>query len=196
MPSKYSYHYYYRFLKCLEKYLKRKVEDRKKNKYIDEPEVLCWNEGDEQKKLGVNDILAAIEHIFDELIKKAPSACMGADNWLDQFFHRSEKVICPGMWCGNEHCKNNNGSYPYNCRAGDIPFECKVWKAWRLQWRSYPEKEVCQKCRYFKPYERDCFSIKQGKSWEEANKYRCLCRAKELPENCPKKNKERTKSND
>jgi hypothetical protein len=187
MPSKNSYTYYYLFLRCLRKNLDKQVEDQKKDKYISKPEILCWADtGRHKNLLGVNDIFESFKHIFGKLIEKAPSACMGADDWLDQFFHGAEKALCPGIWCHNEHCKSNDGRDPYNCSAGNVPGKCKIWKAWRFQWRSYPANEVCQKCRYFKPYERDCFSIKHAKRWEEANKYRCLCRARKLPENCPK----------
>jgi hypothetical protein len=94
-----------------------------------------------------------IEAIFDELIKKAPSLAMGGSGWLDTFFCEAARIICSGSWCHDDHCKDNNGGYPYNCRAGNIPSRCKIWKSWRLQWRSFPEKEECQKRRYFKPYD-------------------------------------------
>jgi hypothetical protein len=190
MSSKNSYSYYNKFLRCLKRNLEKQVEDRGKNKYIDEPEILVYSNigEDNSKPLGVDDILTAFEHIFDELIKKAPSACMGADDWLDRFFNNVDEVLCPGMWCHNERCESNNGGYPYYCSSGGVPSKCKAWKAWRMQWRSYPEKEVCQKCRYFKPIEKSMYNITQ-KQYEGICSYKCYCRAKELPDGCPKKEK-------
>jgi hypothetical protein len=190
MPSKNSYNYYGRFLKCLKRNLEKRVEDHQKAKYDPEQELCFGIRGDDSDKiLGADDIFTVFKYMFDGFIKKAPSACMGADDWLDRFFNNVDEVLCPGMWCHNEHCKHNNGGYPYNCSSGGLPSKCKVWKEWRFQWRSYPEKENCQKCRYFKPHERGCYSTKHAKKWEEANKYRCLCRAKELPEGCPKRDR-------
>jgi hypothetical protein len=191
MPSKNSYSYYCKFLRCLRKNLDQQAEDRKKDKWIDNPEAffkrIKYDDGNEEGfDIAAGGVYAAFKLVFDEFIEKAPSACMGADDWFDKFLINAVSLLCPGKWCGNPHCKHNNNRYPYNCAVGSLPYKCKTWKDWRKMWRSYPEKEVCQKCRYFKPYERDCFSIKQGESWEEANKYRCLCRAKKLPENCPK----------
>jgi hypothetical protein len=68
-----------------------------------------------------------------------------------------------------------------------LPSNCEIWNAWRLQWRSYPEKEACQKCKYYKPEkpyypnDKDCVSRA-----EKVNQYKCYCRAKQLPDYCPK----------
>ena len=170
MPSKNSYTYYDRFLSCVEKRFGREKKHYSRWDYV------VHLTGDQFK--------AAIEIIFDILIKKAPSAQMGGDDWLDKFFVHADKILCSGMWCYNERCKDNNTGSPYFCEAGNIPSTCKEWKAWRQKWRSYPEKEECQKCHYFKPY-----PLAPGQNREEANDYRCLCRAKELPVNCPKRSK-------
>jgi hypothetical protein len=201
MPSKNSYDYYNRFLKCLRLYLEKKVEDRKKEKWIDDPETLYqWLQNDDGEKrydLTIGSIRAAFEFVFDEFIKKAPSACMGANDWFDGFLVNADGLLCPGKWCQNPHCGQHNGSYPYNCSGNNIPYKCKIWKDWRKIWRSYPEKNECQNCRHYKPekpyypHDKDCVT-----RTKKINQYKCYCRAKELPENCPKKSKERTKSND
>ena len=175
MPSYNSYTYYKRFLACVEKRFGKEKKHYGKWDYV--------------VQLTSYQFRAAIKIIFDILIEKAPSAQMGGDAWLDHFLVNADRVICPGMWCCHERCKDNSTGSPYYCRAGVIPSKCKVWKAWRQQWRSYPEKEECQKCRHFKPYDNSCYSLIHGKNLEEANKYRCLCRAKELPVNCPKRSK-------
>jgi hypothetical protein len=192
MPSYNSYVYYKRFLRCLRRNLEKQVEDRRKKKYIDKPEILVYGDwdGDNPKPLGADDIYTVFKHIFDELIKKAPSAQMGGDGWLDKFFNSADKDLCSGMWCHNERCESNNGGYPYYCSSGGLPSKCKAWKAWRMQWRSYPEKEVCQKCRYFKPIEKIVYITQ--KQYEEICSYKCYCRAKKLPEGCPKKKEEMT----
>ena len=189
MPSNNSYTYYNRFLGCLERYLNKKVEDRKKEKYIDEPEKLyqSLDYDSEPIELTVDVIKAAFEYIFDKLIKKAPSAAMGADDWLDKFFCNVVDFLCPGMWCGNNHCKDNSSHYPYSCREGCLPSKCKIWKAWRLTWRSYPDNEVCQKCRYYKPVPNIDPRYRTDLQTKEINEYKCYCRSKELPKGCPKK---------
>jgi hypothetical protein len=194
MPSKNSYAYYGRFLKCLRLYLKRKVDDRKKEKYIDEPEIIHkWIEYEGENKgvdLTIDSISAAFEYVFDEFIKKAPSACMGANDWFDEFLASADSLLCPGIWCGNPHCKHNDNCYPYNCAGGNLPYKCKIWKNWRNMWRSYPEKKECHKCRYYKPekpYKCPMNDKAAINRIYERNKYKCYCRAKELPENCPKR---------
>jgi hypothetical protein len=198
MSSKNSYVYYSRFLKCLRVYLEKKVEDRKRDRFIHEPEIIHqWIEHEGEEKgfdLTVGSIRAAFEFVFDEFIEKAPSACMGANDWFDRFLINARDLLCPGIWCGNPHCKKNDGSYPYNCSGGNLPYKCKTWKDWRQIWRSYPEKEECQKCRYYKP-EKPYYPHNKADiaSAEKTNRYKCYCRAKELPEKCPKKPKTKGK---
>jgi hypothetical protein len=136
--------------------------------------------------------MRAILNLFDDLIEKAPSACMGADDWLDKFFHNAEKELCTGMWCGDEHCKKYGSAYPYNCSAGCLPSKCEVWRAWRKQWRSYPEKKECRECKYYKPavpYKCPANDKHYIKNILEINQYKCYCRSKILPDGCPKKGK-------
>jgi hypothetical protein len=191
MPSKNSYDYYSRFLRCLRLYLEKKVEDRKKRS--DERETFYqWIMSDDGKEEGfdltIGTIRAAFEFVFDEFIKKAPSACMGADDWFDKFLVKADSLLCPGKWCSDPHCEHNNSRYPYNCSGGNLPYKCKIWKDWRKTWRSYPEKAECRKCRYYKPekpyYPHDKACIAEV---EKINRYKCYCRAKILPEDCPKK---------
>jgi hypothetical protein len=191
MASKNSYAYYTRFLRCLRKYLEKKTSDKKEDKYIadDERDILTWVRSSEDRHgLKASDIYVAFEFLLDYLIEKSPSACMGADDWLDKFFTHAGDALCTGIWCGNTHCEHHNGEYPYNCAAENMPSKCKTWKAWRFQWRSYPEKEDCQQCRHYKPekpyYPNDRACVA---SVEKQNQYKCYCRSKELPENCPKK---------
>jgi hypothetical protein len=192
MPSKNSYTYYNRFLMCLERYLKKKVDDNKKHNekynYTNDPYILStYDNGKGQ--LGVESIFRAFVYIFDDLIKKAPSATMGGDDWLDKFFINTDGELCPGMWCGNERCQNYNGGYPYYCQTGMIPGKCEKWKTWRLSWRSYPENGACQKCKHYKPDTADMHYRSSSLQLKQINEYKCYCRAKELPENCPKKKK-------
>jgi hypothetical protein len=193
MPSNNSYAYYSKFLKCLRLYLEKKVEDRKKDRWIDDPETLYqWIKYDDGKEEGfdltIGSIRAAFEFVFDEFIKRAPSACLGANDWFDVFLVNADGLLCPGKWCKNPHCKNNNNRYPYNCAIGSLPHKCKTWKDWRKMWRSYPEKDECRKCKHYKPekpyrpYDKACAA-----EAEKINQYKCYCRAKELPENCPKR---------
>jgi hypothetical protein len=117
---------------------------------------------------------------------------MGGDDWLDKFFTKADPILCPGMWCHDEHCEKNNGGYPYNCSEGKIPSKCPVWKAWRLQWRSFPEKTECKGCKYYKPekpYKCPMNDKAAINRIYETNKYKCYCRAKLLPDGCPKKTK-------
>jgi hypothetical protein len=189
MPSKNSYCYYNRFLLCLRKHLEKTVEDRKSDKHIDNPTVIYqYIDYDEPAvALTADSIVAAFEYIFDKLIKKAPSAQMGGDDWLDEFFNNADEVLCSGTWCRNERCLNNDSGHPYYCKLGNVPAKCKDWKAWRWQWRSYPEKEECQKCKYYKPekpyypHDKNCVA-----RTEKINCYKCYCRAKKLPDGCPK----------
>jgi hypothetical protein len=200
MPGKNSYVYYKRFLKCLRRYLEKKVEEQRKEKYIDNPEILKkWirYDGDEYAKgvdLTADGIYAAFKSVFDEFIEKAPSACMGADNWFDKFLFNADGLLCAGMWCGHERCENNDGGEPYYCRAGNVPGKCKAWKAWRWRWRSYPEKEECRKCRHYKPEEP--YDRKDVSRTEKINRYKCYCRAKELPEGCPKQGRKSNENGD
>jgi hypothetical protein len=136
--------------------------------------------------------MKALLKLFDDLIEKAPSACMGADDWLDKFFRNAEKELCTGMWCGNDRCKKHNGGDPYNCSEGCLPSKCEVWRGWRKQWRSYPENEICKKCKYYKPvspYKCPANDKQYISSLLKTNQYKCYCRAKELPSGCPKKGK-------
>jgi hypothetical protein len=182
MSSNNSYTYYNRFLKCLRRYLEKIVEKRKKDKWIDDPETLYVD-------LTIDDIYAAFKFVFDNFIKKAPSACMGADDWFDRFLVKADMVLCSGVWCFNERCSDNDTGSPYYCLAGNIPGKCEKWKAWRLTWRSYPENELCQKCRYFKPDKADQHWKITEQQLKKINEYKCYCRKKELPGNCPKKGK-------
>jgi hypothetical protein len=201
MPSKNSYNYYSRFLKCLHRYLEKNIEEQKKDKWIDDPETffkrIKYDDGSEEGfNINAGGVYAAFKLVFDEIIEKAPSACMGADDWFDKFLISAVSLLCPGKWCGNPHCKQNNNRYPYNCAIGSLPYKCKTWKDWRKMWQSYPEKETCQKCKYYKPekpyypHDKDCVA-----RTEKINQYKCYCRSKELPEGCPKKTKEKTKAN-
>ena len=192
MPSNNSCTYYARFFRCLRRYLEKKVEEQKKDKYIDDPKKLGkWDEGlgrGKFYKMDVGTVYAAFKLVIDVLFDKAPSACMGADDWLDKFFIKADGVLCSGMWCGNERCRDYNGGYPYYCSAGMLPSKCEKWKAWRLSWRSYPDNEHCQKCKHYKPEPPSRYS--SALQTKQTNEYKCYCRAKELPEGCPKKKKE------
>jgi hypothetical protein len=178
-------------LECLERYLDKKVEEQKKQKWLDNPErfyqsIVYDKPGIE---LNADKIYAAFRFIFDELIKKAPSACMGGDDWLDKFFNGAVKELCSGVWCGNERCQDYDGGSAYFCRVGNIPSKCLIWKAWRLGWRSYPDNEHCQKCKHYKPTNEKPSRYTSALQIKQINEYKCYCRAKELPENCPKKPK-------
>jgi hypothetical protein len=192
MSSKNSYNYYDSFLKCLHRYLEKKIEGQKNDKWTNRPDTffkrIRYDDREEGYDITISGIYAAFKFVFDEFIEKAPSACMGADDWLDKFLINADSLLCPGKWCENPHCKNNNNRYPYNCSGGNIPYKCKTWKEWRKIWRSYPEKEECQNCKYYrpeKPYNpRDKKSVARV---EKINQYKCYCRIKYLPENCPKR---------
>ena len=98
MPGKNSYTYYDRFFKCLRRYLEKKAEEQKKEKWLDKPELLRkWDEGPGRGKfyeMDVETVYAAFKLVIDVLFEKAPSACMGADDWLDQFFIKADGVLC------------------------------------------------------------------------------------------------------
>ena len=194
MPSKNSYSYYNRFLKCLKRYFEKKVEKNKKEKREKPDEIYVW-EGSlghgKSYKMSFDGIRAAVGYLFDDLIEKAPSACMGADDWFDKFLVNAVDILCPETWCGHERCQEYNNGHPYNCKAGNLPSKCEAWKKWRLSWRSYPQKEACQKCKHYKPFVADSYSRMTALQVEKINEYKCYCRAKELPEGCPKKKKER-----
>jgi hypothetical protein len=167
MPDQNTYKYYKRFLKCLEKrydkesYRKRDAED------------------DQLIELSARQFSTAFRIVFDTIVEKAPGRCNGGNSWFDEFTIYASQILCPGMWCDKESCPENTLWHPYYCKAGNVPSKCKIWKAWRKQRRSYPEKEECQKCRYYRPYRPD--------ETHEANKHCCYCRAKVLPDNCPKR---------
>ena len=200
MPSNNSYTYYRRFLRCLKQYLDKKVEERKENHKLfsfsndddgfNEKILFCYE--DENRKtipIYAGAIYSAFAYVLDNLIKKAPSASMGGDDWLDKFFVGSVKELCSGTWCKYERCIENSNEYPYYCKAGNIPNKCEAWKKWRLSWRSYPEKEACQKCKHYKPEAPS--EYRSDLQTKKINEYKCYCRAKELPEDCPKKKKEK-----
>jgi len=194
VASKNSYTYYTRFLRCLKRYLEKFVDARKKEKHIENPEVWYhWLKKDGREKsieLSADIIYAAFESIFNKLIEKAPSACMGADDWLDKFLINAVyDVFCTETWRGNNHCENNMSSYPYNCKEGCLPSKCEKWKAWRFTWRSYPDNEVCQKCKHYKPEPNINPRYRTDLQTKQINEYKCYCRAKELPEGCLKKKK-------
>jgi hypothetical protein len=196
MPSNNSYTYYTRFLRCLERYLEKKIEKRKKEAYIVKPEIFYYSIDRESKPVSLTAkiIYAAFGYIFDDLIEKAPSAAMGADDWLDKFFiHVVDEAFCTETWCGHDRCKEFDHVCPYNCGDGKLPSKCEKWKAWRLTWRSYPDKEECQKCRYYKPVPNIDPRYRTDLQTKQINEYKCYCRAKELPENCPKRKKENKK---
>jgi len=185
MPSNNSYTYYNRFFECLSRFLDRKVEEQKKDK-PDKPEKLRkrkWND------ISVDTIYLAVKLVIDVLFEKAPSACMGADDWLDKFFIKADGVLCSGMWCGHGRCCDYDGGSPYYCGAGMVPSKCPKWKAWRLGWRSYPDYEYCQKCKHYKPTDQKPSEWTSALQIRQINEYKCYCRAKELPEGCPKKPK-------
>ena len=161
MPSNNSYNYFQLFEKCVFRKYASKFS---------------------------NDGLKAICNFMFEMMKTAPSKQVEGAGWCDDFLTASVFVICTGEWCKNPHCEHNrNGKEPYNCGAGKLPFQCKEWKNWRLMWRSYPEKEVCQKCKYYKPVKATRLNITWAK---KENQHKCYCRAKELPADCPKRSKE------
>jgi hypothetical protein len=176
---------------CLRLYLEKIIEDRKKDPFYSKfnPEILRSGIDADNKEfeLTIGSIIASFKYVFDKLIEKAPSACMGANDWLDRFFVHADSLLCSGEWCGNPHCKHNNNRSPYNCSEKNRPCTCKIWKEWRKMWRSYPEKEACQKCRYYKPEIPDDPYDKALVAYtEKINLHKCYCRAKELPEKCPK----------
>ena len=193
MPSNNSYTYYNRFFECLSRFLDRKVEEQKKDKYDSKPQKLKkWDGGPGLGKfheMSVDTVYAAFKLVIDVLFEKAPSACMGADDWLDQFFIKADGVLCSGMWCGHERCQDNDSGSPYYCGAGMVPSKCQKWKAWRLGWRSYPDNEQCQKCKHYKPTDQQPSKWTSALQIRQINEYKCYCRAKELPDGCPKKPK-------
>jgi hypothetical protein len=139
--------------------------------------------------------LDAVFKVIFDIMEKAPSKQMGGAGWCDEFLTNSIYVLCTGEWCNNNHCEHHETwEEPYNCGAGKLPFQCPEWKKWRLQWRSFPEKEECQQCRYYKPHK---FGSYYGRFTKEAedkfNSHKCYCRQKELPDGCPKKHKVKQK---
>ena len=187
MPSNNSYTYYNRFFKCLKLYLDKKVEDQKKQKSYKPEKIYECDDGEKWHEMSVGTVYAAFKLVIDVLFEKAPSACMGADDWLDHFFIKADGVLCSGMWCGHERCQDYDGGSPYYCGAGMVPSKCPKWKAWRLGWRSYPDNEQCRKCKYYKPTDQKPSKWTSALQIKHKNEYKCYCRAKELPEGCPKK---------
>jgi len=174
MSSYNSYTYYTMFVRCLRRYLEKEVEKRKKDKWITEPEILFTSVDEEGKKRIFNTFIIkeSVEYIFDRLIEKAPSACLGADDWLDKFFNSVVREgFCTETWCGYDRCENFDHFCPYNCGKGKLPSKCDKWKAWRLSWRSYPEKEECQKCKHYKPVPHEYYRTEL--QTKQINEYKC-----------------------
>jgi len=181
MPSTNSYKYYNCFKACLKRWNKKGHSG--------------WDE--KAGKIGVvphysNGEEAAIASFMRSIMEASPSDQMGGDDWCDKFIiHSASEFLCTGTWCSNNHCPSMGTNIPYNCAAGTRPADCKIYRDWRKIWRSYPESEVCKACRYFKP---DVFKggpDRWRKQIAEKNKYKCYCRARELPEACPKRKKEK-----
>jgi len=192
MSSSNSYTYYNRFLRCLDRYLEKIINERKKDAYVTKAETLYCSVDPNKNGVALSKgkIYASFKYIFDQLIDKAPSACMGADDWLDKFLCSVVyKGFCTETWCENDHCEKNSNRYPYNCSEGCLPSKCKIWKAWRLVWRSYPDNEVCQKCKHYKPEPNIDPRYRTDLQTKQINEYKCYCRKKELPEDCPKRGK-------
>jgi hypothetical protein len=194
MSSDYSRTYYTRFLFCLEHFLERKVKEREKYISKEPGKLLVWDGthpgSGNPYHLKLKEAYAAIRFVLDALFEKAPSASMGADDWLDKFFINADDILCPGMWCKNERCEDHVNNRPYYCDAKLIPSKCEKWKAWRLVWRSYPDNEACQKCKHYKPESPSRYRTEL--QTKQINEYKCYCRAKELPDGCPKRRKERS----
>jgi len=87
MPSNNSYTYYNRFLRCLERYLekivdsKRKLAEKYKWKVYDLEKLEEYTDENGKETIITPGIIRqSFEYVFDKLIEKAPSACMGADS--------------------------------------------------------------------------------------------------------------------